>query len=200
MGACMINCSAPSVFDRSACLMSGLLWRDVLWWAEPRGRWSLTPVMVMRKERKVTCPLSRCRSPLGRRAWMVNTVYLYPRRQGQWDSSKSNRIWSLFCLEKQLIITKLVQNQMVGQIFDKFWEIKSAKCCWHLATKPIGSSWTWQKSQSPSLSAVETSDTARNGWVCAPLSEDPRVLPSNLSPGSQRHVLALGGLKRGLQV
>lgn len=43
--------------------------------------------------------------------------------------SKFNRIWSLFCLEKQLIITKLVQNQMVGQIFDKFWEIKSAKCC-----------------------------------------------------------------------
>lgn len=31
-------------------------------------------------------------------------------------------------------------------------------------------------------------------------SEDPRVLPSNLSHGSQRHVLVLGGLKRGLQV
>lgn len=85
-------------------------------------------------------------------------------QRGQWDSSKSNRIWSLFCLEKQLIITKLVRNQMVGQIFDKFWEIKSAKCCWHLATEPIGGSWTWQKSQSPNLSAVETSNTVQK-WL-----------------------------------
>lgn len=50
-----------------------------------------------------------------------------------------------FTIAKPLIITTLVQNQTARQLFDEFLEIKSAKCCWHLATKLNGNSLTQQK-------------------------------------------------------
>lgn len=34
-----------------------------------------------------------------------------------------------FAIANPPIITKLVQDQMAGQIFDELLEIKSAKCC-----------------------------------------------------------------------
>lgn len=53
-----------------------------------------------------------------------------------------------FTIAKPLIRTKLVPNQPVALIFDELLEIKSAKCCWHLATERSGNSLTWQKLRS----------------------------------------------------
>lgn len=128
----------PQFFDLRVCLMRGLLCRD-LWLAEPGGRWSLAPVMLMRRREPTW--LLNSQSLLGQWVWTAeNCLCVHWKRscdvsEESGDSSRLNRVWSLFCLEKKQIITKLVRNQMVGQIFDKFWEIKSAKRCWHLASR-----------------------------------------------------------------
>ena len=50
-----------------------------------------------------------------------------------------------FTIAEPLIRTKLFPDQPVGLIFDELLEIKSAKCCWHSATKRGGNSLTWHK-------------------------------------------------------
>lgn len=110
---------------------------------EVSGTCSMMIMMMM----KLTWLLSKCQTPRRMthvegepgRVWRAGKSCI--KRKKKWGFTKAEHTPTV-TIAKLLIIAKLVQNQMAGQIFDELLEIKSAKCCWHLATKPTGDSLT----------------------------------------------------------